>query len=69
MKSREYLLITQGRKIITAITATTAERILARTPVGIDLMMTWMRGGHVQVVVRWTITFQPDLVKSKKRRR
>ena len=57
MKSREYLLINQGRKIITAIMATTAGRTLAQAPVGTSLAMTLTRGGHMRIVVRWTIMF------------
>ena len=65
MKSREYLLINQERKIDTAITATTVEQTLARFPVGIDLVTTWIRGGHVRIVVRWTTMFQPVLLTNK----
>ena len=51
--------LNQGRKIITVIKATTVEQILARIPVGIDFVTTWIRGGHVRIVVRWTTMFQP----------
>ena len=57
MKSREYLLINRGRKTVTAIMATIAGQTLMRIPVGTNLAMTWIRGGRVRIVVRWTITF------------
>ena len=53
------------RKIVTAITATTVEGILARIQVGTDLGTTWIRGGHVRIVVRWTNKFQPVLLTNK----
>ena len=66
MKSREYLLIKPGgRKIVTAIMATTAEQTLARTPIGTDLVTTWMRGGHVRIVARWTTMFPPFLLTNR----
>ena len=46
MKSREYLLIKPRAQTVTAIMVTTAGRAL-----------TWIRGGRVRIVVRWTITF------------
>ena len=66
MKSREYLLIKPRALFIdTAITATTVEQILAQIAVGIDLVTTWIRGGHVQILVRWTTTFQLVLLTNK----
>ena len=62
MKSREYLLLKRGRKTVTAIMATTAEQTLARTPVGTDLVTTWIRGGHAQFLARWTTMFPPVLL-------
>ena len=57
MKSREFLLIKPRAQTVTAIMVTTAGRTLVRTPVGTNHAMTWIRGGRVRIVVRWTITF------------
>ena len=65
MKSRQYLLIKPRAQIVTAIMATTAEQTLARIPVGRDLMTTWLQGGHVRNVVRWTNMFPPVLLINK----
>ena len=43
--------------------ATTAEQTLARTPNGADLAPTWIRGGHLRIVVRWITLFPPVLYK------
>ena len=65
LKSREYLLIKPRAHNVTAIMATTVEQTLVRTPVGTNLATTWILGGPVRIVTRWTIMFPHVLLTNR----
>ena len=64
MKSREYLLIKPKAKNRYSKYGNYKGTNIG-TFVVIDLVTTWIRGGHVQIVVRWDTMFQPILLTNK----
>ena len=64
-KSRKSLLIKPRAENQYSNYGNYSEKSLARIPVAIDLVTTWIRGGRVRIVVRWTSTFPPVLLTNK----
>ena len=64
-KSREYLLIKPRAQNRYSNYGKYSRTNTARTPVGTNLATTWIRGGPVRIVARWTTMFQHVLLTNR----